>query len=115
MSNPIDNGRRKLLKAGAMGAASIPLASLVASGTAMARIPDDAEDLPEAEDGHAHDYVNVAEDASDHPRFEQGQYCDNCTFWEGEVKNGWGFCSHPDFSDVLVKDEGWCGVYAPAS
>ncbi len=105
MSNPIDGGRRKFLKASAMGVAALPLATLVHQRTVKA--------MPQAEDDHAHDYVNDAADA-DHPRYEEGQYCDNCTFWEGEVENGWGECSHPDFTDVLVKDKGWCGVYAPA-
>ncbi len=115
MTDAIDTGRRKLLKAGAMGAAAVPLASLVASGTAMASVPDGASDLPDAEDGHAHDYVNNAPDASDHPRYQEGQKCSNCTFWESEVRGSRGYCSHPAFSDVLVNSNGWCGVYAPAA
>ncbi|MFW6379823.1 MAG: high-potential iron-sulfur protein [Halorhodospira sp.] len=114
MSNPIDDGRRKFLKTGAMAVASIPLATLMTHGTAMANVPDDAEDLPQAEDDHAHDYVNDHND-TDHSRYQDGQRCDTCQFWVESVDGDWGYCEHPSFSDVLVNANGWCSVYAPAS
>ncbi|MBK5943684.1 MAG: high-potential iron-sulfur protein [Halorhodospira halophila] len=113
MSNPIDGDRRKFLKNGAMAVAAIPLATLVTKGTAVAGLPDGVEDLPKAEDDHAHDYVNDAAD-TDHARFQEGQLCENCQFWVDYVDGDWGYCEHPNFTDVLVRGEGWCSVYAPA-
>ncbi len=105
MSDSIDGGRRKFLKASAVTAAALPLATLLHQGTVKAK--------SKAEEDHAHDYVNDAADA-DHDRYQDGQKCSNCVFWEGEEEDGWGSCSHPSFSDVLVNAEGWCSVYAPA-
>ena len=103
MSESTDKGRRRFLKTGAMAVAALPLATLVHQGRVHA--------MPQAEDGHAHDYVNDGADA-EHDAYEEGQRCDNCAFWGGEEDNGWGSCMHPDFSDVLVKDKGWCSVWA---
>lgn len=103
MTEPTDTSRRKFLKTGAMAVAALPLSTLVHQR--------DVRAMAKAEDGHAHDYVNDVADA-DHESYEDGQRCDNCAFWAGESDNGWGECHHPDFSDVLVKDEGWCSVWA---
>ncbi|MBK5943810.1 MAG: high-potential iron-sulfur protein [Halorhodospira halophila] len=103
----IDKSRRTFLKGSAVALAALPLSTLLHQRSARAE--------PRAEDGHAHDYVNEAADASGHPRYEEGQLCENCAFWGEAVEDGWGRCTHPDFDEVLVKAEGWCSVYAPAS
>lgn len=103
MSEPTDTGRRKFLRTGAMAVAALPLSTLIHQRSVKA--------MPQAEDGHAHDYVNDPAD-TDHDAYEEGQRCDNCAFWAGEKDDGWGECQHPDFADVLVKDEGWCSVWA---
>ncbi len=86
--------------------ASVPVAGLLAHGAARA--------APRAEDGYAHSYVSDAADAADHARYEEGQRCAECRFWEGEVEDGYGDCTHPDFAEVLVNADGWCDVFAPA-
>ncbi len=104
MSKETDQSRRKFLKGSAAAVAAIPLATLVTHRRAEAKA--------KAEDGHAHDYVNDAADAAAHDAYEEGARCDNCAFWAGEQEDGWGGCHHPDFSDVLVRAEGWCDVWA---
>ncbi len=111
MSEDFDNARRNFLRAAVATAAAVPAAGL---GLYAASRPALAEDLPQAEDGHAHDYVNDVAD-TDHDAYEDGQLCENCTFWTGEEEDGWGGCQHPDFMDVLVAAEGWCSAYAPAA
>ncbi|ABM63141.1 high-potential iron-sulfur protein [Halorhodospira halophila] len=106
MTESIDHNRRRLLQASTLMAAAIPLSALVHHRTATA--------APQADDGHAHDYVGDAADAEDHARYQAGQQCQDCRFWEGEVEGGYGECSHPDFADVLVSADGWCDVFAPA-
>ena len=115
MSNPIDNGRRNFLKTGAMAVASIPLASLLTQRTAQAAsVPEGAAEMPHAENGHAHNYVND-HTTTDHSRYQEGQMCSGCQFWVDSVDGDWGYCQHPSFSDVLVNANGWCSVYAPAA
>ncbi len=104
MKDSPDNSRRKFLKGSAAVVAAIPLSTLVAHKQAFAKA--------EAEEGHAHDYVHDAADASDHEAFQDDARCDNCAFWAGEEADGWGGCHHPDFRDVLVRAEGWCSVWA---
>ena len=106
MHEKTDPDRRRFLRRAAVTIATIPVASLVLHPQRRA-----LADKPEAEDGHAHHYVNDAADA-DHDNYEEGELCENCAFWAGEERNGWGGCHHPDFQDVLVNADGWCSVYA---
>lgn len=106
MPDQHDRNRRGFLKTALAGATVLPVAGL---GVSLAR-PALAQEA-RAQDGHALDYVNDASDAAGHALYEPGQRCDNCIFWSGEVADGWGGCMHPDFEDVLVKDEGWCSAY----
>ena len=108
MADTTNPGRRRFLRRTAVTLAALPVAGIVFQPHRQARA-----DRPRAEDGHAHDYVNHAADASDHPEFQEGNICENCAFWSGEVENGWGGCHHPDFADVLVNANGWCDAYAP--
>jgi hypothetical protein len=109
MPYPFDRNRRGFLRSALLTATVLPTAGL---GIAAAR-PAWAADRPRAEDGHAWDYVNAAEDAAGHEVYEAGNTCANCIFWTGEVADGWGECVHPDFMEVLVNAEGWCSAYVP--
>lgn len=100
----VDLSRRRLLGAGVGAVVCLPLGRAAAEESPLKR----------AEDGHAHEYVTDAADAADHPRYEEGQTCRNCTFWRQEVEDEWGPCVHPEFRDVLVNANGWCEVHAPA-
>ncbi|WP_339798699.1 high-potential iron-sulfur protein [uncultured Marinobacter sp.] len=98
--------RRVFLRTAALGVAALPLARFAThSPTAHAS-------KPKAEDGHALDYLNNGAD-SNHEKHKDGQMCQNCVFWTGEVEDGWGNCQHPQFANVLVNAEGWCNTYVP--
>lgn len=101
-NEPENENRRTFLKTSALAVAALPVASLLTHRTVKA--------MPQAEDGHAHNYVNDGAD-SDHADYSDGERCDNCVFWGGEEDNGWGTCNHPDFAGVLVRDKGWCDAW----
>jgi hypothetical protein len=98
--------RRRFLRSALAIGAAVPLA-----GVGFGRPARAEENKPRAEDGHALDYVSDAADAADHELYEEGQACENCIFWTGEVADGYGGCQHPDFEDVLVNARGWCAAY----
>lgn len=108
MQSPLDHNRRRFLTRAAVAASVVPLSTLALQLPSRRAT---AADRPEAEDGHAHDYVRNAAD-SDHAMFEAGSNCGNCAFWSGSVTDDHGGCFHPDFMTVLVAEEGWCSVYA---
>lgn len=102
----VNESRRVFLRTAALGVAAIPLAKFATHA------PQARAEMPKAEDGHALDYVNDGAD-SDHEKYHEGRQCDGCAFWAGEESDGWGKCRHPQFSDVLVKAEGWCNTWVP--
>ena len=108
MPDQHSKNRRGFLQGALVTATAIPV---VGFGVSVAR-PALSQDA-QAEDGHAHDYVNDATDAAGHEAYESGQKCENCIFWSGEEADGWGGCMHPDFETVLVNAEGWCSAYLP--
>ncbi|MGI3212145.1 high-potential iron-sulfur protein [Roseovarius tibetensis] len=106
MSNKFETARRAFLTKIAAFGAAVPFAGLgiTAAGPAFAQ--------EQAADGHALDYVNDFNDATDHARYRDGSQCSNCVFWQGG-DDEWGGCQHPQFRDVLVNSNGWCSAYAP--
>lgn len=108
MPDSFDTARRNFLKNAMLSAAAVS-----AAGYGLAAARPAVAQTAQAEDGHAHDYVNDVADV-DHARYAEGQLCENCVFWTGEEADGWGGCQHPDFANVLVNAQGWCSAYAPA-
>lgn len=104
MTEPTDSGRRRFLRAGILTVAALPLATVVRQQTVRA--------MPQAEAGHALNYVNDASNADPDAGYQEGQRCDNCAFWAGQEQDGWGQCHHPQFADVMVRAGGWCSGYA---
>ncbi|WP_019589263.1 MULTISPECIES: high-potential iron-sulfur protein [unclassified Thioalkalivibrio] len=106
MSDKHNANRRAFLRRASAAVAAIPVVSLMGTQSVHA-----AEE--KAEDGHAHDYVNDAADAADHPQFQEGARCDNCAFWNAnaDAPDGWGGCFHQDFQNVLVNEAGWCDAH----
>lgn len=104
MTDTTNPERRAFLRRAAGIAATLPVAGLAAQAAR-------AQDEERAEDGHAQNYVTNAADA-DHPRYEDGQVCSGCVFWNGDDAE-WGACRHPQFRNVLVAANGWCSAYAP--
>lgn len=101
-----NKSRRVFLRTAALGVVAVPLAK------AVTHVPAAHAEKPKAEDGHALDYVNNGSDST-HDRYQEGNKCDNCAFWSGEVADGWGGCRHPQFNSVLVNAEGWCNTWVP--
>ncbi|MFO7756883.1 MAG: high-potential iron-sulfur protein [Roseovarius sp.] len=104
MHDKFETARRAFLRKIAAFGAAVPLAGITVAGPAFAQ-------EEKAEDGHALDYVNDYNDATDHDRFREGSKCSNCVFWQGG-DDEWGGCQHPQFRDVLVNENGWCNAYA---
>lgn len=104
MSN---TSRRAFLKKGLFGLAALPFGMGALTSKAFASsLPPLQEDSPQAQ---ALNYVKVASDAADHPRFNEGEYCDNCMFWRPE-NNG---CSL--FPQNSVEPKGWCQSWVKAN
>lgn len=106
MSN---TSRRAFLKKGLFGLAALPFGMGALSSQAFAStLPPLQESAPQAQ---ALYYRKVAADAAGHPKFEAGQYCDNCLFWR-PANNGCAL-----FPQNSVEAKGWCQswVRAPGS
>ncbi|MDO8861014.1 high-potential iron-sulfur protein [Haliea sp. E1-2-M8] len=75
-------------------------------------MPKLSEDDPQAK---SLAYVHNAEDviASEQPRYEQGQACNNCQLYQGTANDEWAGC--PLFAGKQVKGTGWCNAYTPRS
>ncbi|SFX34079.1 high-potential iron-sulfur protein [Marinospirillum alkaliphilum] len=94
------NSRRAFLKKGLFGLAALPFGMGALTSQAFAQaLPPLSEDAPQAK---ALNYVKVAADASNHPKFQAGQYCDNCMFWR-PANNGCAL-----FPQNSVEAKGWC-------
>jgi hypothetical protein len=105
MPDRSETARRAFLRKIAAFGAAAPFAGVTLATPAFAQ-------EEQAEDGHALDYVNDYNDATDHARFREGSQCSNCAFWQGG-DDEWGGCQHPQFREVLVNAKGWCNAYAP--
>lgn len=107
-STPASPSRRRALKLMLGGAVSIPLASLITHGTAVAAdMPQLAEDDPMAVG------LKYKHDASQAPRVDKAgtpaaeQICGNCQLSQGEGE--WLSCSI--FPGKAVNAKGWCTAW----
>ncbi|RAU19763.1 high potential iron-sulfur protein [Nitrincola tibetensis] len=92
--------RRGFLKKGMFGLAALPLGmGVLTSKSFAASLPPLSEDAPNAK---ALNYKKVAADASSHPAFKEGSYCDNCMFWQPDTQG----CTL--FQGFSVEAKGWC-------
>ena len=106
MPDTFETARRAFLRRIAAFGAAVPLAGITVAGPALAQ--------EQAKAGHALNYVNDFNEATDHKRYREGSQCANCAFWQGGDSE-WGACQHPQFRDVLVNSNGWCSGYAPGA
>jgi hypothetical protein len=77
-------------------------------------MPKVSEDEPTARAlSYVHDANDV--DASQQPRYADGQLCENCALYidESSDEADWGGCSI--FPGKLVNAKGWCNAYVPMS
>jgi hypothetical protein len=96
--------RRRFLRRGlalAAGAAALPLLTTAR----LAR----ADELPRLEEDNAQaqapGYRHDASEA-DHPKREEGPYCNNCQLFEGSSDDEWADCQI--FPGKAVAGKGWC-------
>lgn len=102
MSSQHQANRRRFLRQASAALAAIPVVSLVGMPSVSA--------AERAEDGHAHEYVRNAADATGHEGYTEGAKCGKCAFWGGNDAE-WGQCFHPDFQGVQVNAQGWCDEF----
>ena len=105
MNDQIPNrNRRRLLKAGAVSVAAIPLASLLASRPSLAQDKVDPSD-PTAQS------LSYVEDASsvDNPAHQEGAVCHNCQLYQGSESDEHAPCAI--FQGKLVAGQGWCSAW----
>ncbi|WP_290788246.1 high-potential iron-sulfur protein [Halomonas sp.] len=95
-----NHSRRDFMRNSLLGLAALPLGVGILSKTAFADTLPRLD--PSADQAQALNYVEVAEDASDHPAYEEGEVCDNCMFWVADSEG----CQL--FPQNSVEPKGWC-------
>jgi hypothetical protein len=100
-----NQSRRDFMRTSLLGLAALPLGAGILSKTAFADTLPRLD--PESDQAQALNYVEVAEDAADHPAYEEGEVCDNCMFWQAENEG----CQL--FPQNSVEPKGWCQSWTP--
>ncbi|PWV81679.1 MULTISPECIES: high-potential iron-sulfur protein [Halomonas] len=95
-----NHSRRDFMRNSLLGLAALPLGAGILSKTAFADTLPRLD--PESDQAQALNYVEVAEDAADHPAYEDGEVCDNCMFWQADSEG----CQL--FPQNSVEPKGWC-------
>ncbi|MFB9147411.1 high-potential iron-sulfur protein [Halomonas alkalicola] len=95
-----NHSRRDFMRNSLLGLAALPLGAGILSKTAFADTLPRLD--PESDQAQALNYVEVAEDAADHPAYEEGEVCDNCMFWQADSEG----CQL--FPQNSVEPKGWC-------
>lgn len=87
--------------------AAAPAQRSPAAGTAMPKLEE--SDPTARALAYVHDANDV--DASQQPRYEDGQRCDNCSLYAADSSDeaDWGGCSI--FPGKLVNANGWCNAW----
>ncbi|PMR76632.1 high-potential iron-sulfur protein [Billgrantia endophytica] len=100
-----NQSRRDFMRNSLLGVAALPLGAGILSKQAFAETLPRLD--PNDEQAQALNYVEVADEASDHPAYEEGEYCDNCMFFEPDTEGCQLFPQHS------VEPRGWCQSWAP--
>ncbi|MDR5894136.1 MULTISPECIES: high-potential iron-sulfur protein [Halomonas] len=95
-----NQSRRDFMRNSLMGLAALPLGAGILSKSAFADTLPRLD--PGADQAQALNYVEVAADAADHPAYEEGEYCDNCMFFQAGTEG----CTL--FPQNSVEPKGWC-------
>lgn len=108
MNTRKQDSRRRFLKQGAVGFASLGLYSLFHRQALADESALLDENSPQAKAlGYVHDATVV--DKSKYAKYADGQACHNCNLYQGAGKEGVGGC--PIFSGKQVKASGWCNAW----
>ncbi|MWJ27579.1 high-potential iron-sulfur protein [Halomonas sediminis] len=95
-----NQSRRKFMRNSLMGLAALPLGAGILSKAAFAQTLPRLD--PSSSNAQALNYVEVASEASDHPAYSEGEFCNNCMFF---VEENEGCQLFPQNS---VEPQGWC-------
>ena len=110
MSNqPLNSGRRRFIKLGAVTVAAVPLTSLAVGKIAWAQdLPHLEESDPQAQAlGYKHDATLV--DKTKYTKYAEGQHCALCQLYSGKEGEEWGPCAI--FPGKAVSAKGWCSAF----
>ncbi|MBW6390906.1 high-potential iron-sulfur protein [Billgrantia antri] len=100
------HSRRTFLRRSLVAIAALPLGAGVLSRQAFAQSLPKLD--PSDEQAQALNYVEVAEQASDHPAYEEGEACHNCMFFQRRNES----CQL--FPQNSVESGGWCQSWVTA-
>lgn len=95
-----EQSRRAFLRNSLLGVAALPMGIGILSRQAFAQSLPRLD--PNDEQAQALNYVEAAEQASDHPAYEEGETCSNCMFFERRSEG----CQL--FPQNSVEPGGWC-------
>ncbi|WP_111413234.1 high-potential iron-sulfur protein [Billgrantia lactosivorans] len=98
--------RREFLRSSLIGVMALPLGIGILSRQAFAQSLPRLD--PDNRQAQALNYVEVAEQASDHPAYEEGETCRNCMFFERRSEG----CQL--FPQNSVEPGGWCQSWVTA-
>ena len=99
--------RRDFLRQSLLGLAAVPLGSILISPRAFA---DDLPRLdPASDQAQALEYVEDASEAEGHDRWQEGQQCSNCRFFDPDTEG----CEL--FPGKSVEPNGWCNTWEEKS
>lgn len=104
MDQPVDESRRRLLKAATFGVALIPIAGLPLAAAVAADLPLVTADDPTAK------ALKYVDDVSKATGAKPGSRCANCSNYQGSAGSAQGGCLL--FPGKAVKASGWCMSWA---
>ncbi|MFP4614950.1 MAG: high-potential iron-sulfur protein [Thiohalorhabdus sp.] len=98
--------RRHFLRNAVLTVAALPATAALVNRQAWAADRVD----PEGSQAKSLHYKHDVEDV-DHEKYEEGQLCKNCQFYQAGEDDEWGPCTI--FGGDEVNANGWCTSYAP--
>jgi len=103
-----DSSRRRFLRLSLLGAAALPVSTLLLQRPALAQERVKESDPVAKSLSYSHEASEVTHDA-----YQAGQACENCQLYSaGAGADGWGACGA--FGGRLVKASGWCTAFVPS-
>ena len=99
-----DNSRRRFIKLGVLGLATVPLSNLALRGAWAADKVSESDPMAKSLG-----YVEDAAKADQAKRGGTDRFCHNCQLYSGKAGEASGSCSL--FQGKLVTANGWCSAW----
>ncbi|GAA0572672.1 high-potential iron-sulfur protein [Halomonas salifodinae] len=99
-----NQSRRDFMRHSLLGLAALPLGAGILSQSAFAQSLPRVD--PDSDEAKNLNYVEVADEASDHEQYAEGEHCANCMFFQEDNEA----CQL--FPGKSVEPEGWCQAWA---